>query len=157
MRAILLLTLAGLIIGGLWLRFRGMPAVAWDALATADEFELYSLEPKYLHQDLSHFDVLGKISITNPQDREKLRDALQSGVRESDGSMYRCFNPRHGIRVTKDGVATDFVICFECGQVEVLRDNQRIAYFPVTRSPQPTFDALLTAHGIPLPAKATDE
>jgi hypothetical protein len=31
----------------------------------------------------------------------------------------KCFDPRHGIRVTRGGVTVDFVICFQCFQAIV--------------------------------------
>lgn len=152
-RVIIAVVVVVLVASGAWLRWRGMPGAAWDALTTADQLELYSLKPDDIAGNLDRFTVLGKTTVSNSQQRVKLRDALQSGVRQSDGTMYRCFNPRHGIRVTKNGVVTDFVICFECGRVQVWRGDQRLAYFAVTKSPQPAFDAVLNAAGVPLPPK----
>lgn len=34
------------------------------------------------------------------------------------------FNPRHGIRVTRAEVTTDYLICFECRQVQVWRGGK---------------------------------
>jgi hypothetical protein len=136
-----------------WRPWHGMPSVAWEPLTNADEYELFSIQPDLRPGDLSHFKVLGKVAISDPQLRAKLNAALQRGVRQSDGLRAKCFNPRHGIRVTRNGVATDFVICFECKQVEVWRGGQRLADFTVTNSPQATFDEVLTAAGVPLAPK----
>ena len=53
--------------------------------------------------------------ILTQDDRKTILAALQAGM--GKGQMAKCFWPRHGIRVVKDGQATDYVICFECGQV----------------------------------------
>jgi hypothetical protein len=51
------------------------------------------------------------------------------------------------------GVTTDFVICFECRQVRVWRGDQKVALFLVNGSPQPVFDEVLKAVGVPLAPK----
>ena len=51
-----------LLAGGAWLRWRGMPSTAWDALASTDHFEVFSLQPDDIDGDLNRFHALGKIS-----------------------------------------------------------------------------------------------
>ena len=126
-------------------------------LEKADQFELLSLspeEPKEKPKDGFHgWQVLGKTSVKDAETRKKLVAALQKGVAENDGTVARCFNPRHGIRVTQDGKTADFVICFECYQVKAFAADKP-ASFLVTRSPQPAFDAVLTEAKVPLPQPA---
>ena len=69
---------------------------------------------------------------------------------ESLTTRYRCFNPRHGIRVTSGGVTTDLLICFECKEAVVFRDGQRVADWTTGRSPQADFDEALRQAGVPL-------
>jgi hypothetical protein len=135
------------------LRSNGIPRAAWNALANADRFELLSLNPDLSKPDYYGHEVLGQTTITDAATRERLNEAFQSGVRANDGRMMACFNPRHGIRVTHAGVTTDFVICFECRQVQVWRGNQKIAFFLVSDSPQPVFDDVLKSAGVPLAPK----
>ena len=61
--------------------------------------------------------------------------------------MAACFNPRHGIRVTRNEKEADFVICFECAQVEVFGENY--GRFLIANSAQPLFDSVLRISGIP--------
>ena len=136
-----------------YLRWRGMPRVAWSALNDADRYELLSLEPYPPKPDYYGREVLGRTIVGDPAIRERLNRALQSGVRESDGTSMSCFDPRHGIRVTRAGMTTDFVICFECRQVEVWRGDERIAYFLVSDSPKAVFDEVLKSAGVPLAVK----
>ena len=66
------------------------------------------------------------------------------------GRAMSCFTPRHAVRVTREGVATDFLICFECRQVVVERDGKEISDFVISPSPKAVFDDVLRKAGMPL-------
>jgi hypothetical protein len=149
---VVILVMAGISVGG-WLRWIGMPVVAWRALGDANEYELLSLEPRLSGPDFYGHTILGGTKVVDAETREKLNRALRLGVRENNGEEMACFNPRHGIRVTRDGVTTDFVICFECRQVEVFRGGKQIAFFLISGSPQGVFDEVLKGANVPLAAK----
>src|SRR5690606_3076069 len=89
---------------------RDIPAPAHEALAGADEYELLALDPAdAANPPPDHFHgwrVLGRTSITDAATRKKLNDALRAGARAKDISPMACFDPRHGIRVTRDGRIT---------------------------------------------------
>jgi hypothetical protein len=126
-------------------------------LEKADQFELLSLNPdetKEKPKDGFHgWQVLGKTTVKDAEARKKLFAALEKGVAENKGEVARCFNPRHGIRVTHDGKTADLVICFECLQVKAFAGDRRHDFL-VTPSPQPTFDAVLKEAKVPLPEPA---
>jgi hypothetical protein len=142
---------------------RDLPRSSLTALRSAEQFELLSLHPEMTyspgpHVPLSRFynhEILGRTTITDPATRQQLVDALRSAARQSDGSIAACFMPRHGIRVTRVGQVTDFVICFECRVVHIHRHGQPTAYVPITRSAEPLFDAALQRAEIPLADKAS--
>lgn len=136
-----------------YLRPHGVPRIAWNALNDADRYELLTLNPYLSKPDYYGHEILGQTVIHDASVREKLNNALQAGVRTSDGKAMACFNPRHGIRVTHAGVVTDLVMCFECRQVQVWRGGQEIASFLVSDSPQPVFDEVLKSAGVPLAPK----
>lgn len=141
-----------------WKHRHDMPLAASRELENADQYELLSLYP-YLSGPLTgplpssaeffygHW-VLGRTLVGDPAMRRKLNDALREGAKQSDGRMMACFNPRHAIRVRHGSQVTDFVICFECRQVEVFRDGKQIAFFLTSASPQATFDQVLKDAGI---------
>lgn len=155
--AVLLLVLATST-GVAWLRWHAMPRAAMRALTTADQYELLSLQPyisTMTSPDAPRFyehEIIGRTLVSDPAVRAKLNDALQRGVREmTDPNKVRaCFNPRHGIRVMRAGVTTDFVICFECRQVQVWRGGTEIAWFSTSASPRPVFDGVLQRARVPL-------
>lgn len=130
-------------------------APTFAALEAAEQYELLSLDPTELSTaPPDHFHgwrILGRTSIADPATRKKLNDALRSGVIASDGAVARCFDPRHGLRLTQGGRTTDLVICFHCEQAHVFIDGKRSErVLTTTASPQSTFDGELQAAGIPL-------
>jgi len=130
-------------------------------LDKADSFELYSLDPNFLKdvKDGFHgFKVLGKTEVKEADTRKALVAATVKGAAENKGEVARCFEPRHGIRLTRDKKTVDLVICFHCAQVRVYAHGAEKATgeFLTTNSPQPTFDMVLRDAKVPLP-KAADE
>ena len=78
---------------------------------------------------------------------------LAAAAEESEGDAAACFNPRHGLRVTRNGKTIDFVICFECFQVKVFGGDKDEGGFRITDTPQPSFDKVLRDAKVPLAAK----
>lgn len=134
-----------------------IPASLQALLEKATSFELLSLSPddtKEKPKDGFHgWKVLGKTEVKDASVRKNLLTALKQGVAENKGDVARCFNPRHGIRATLDGKATDLVICFECLQVKVFVADKAEKGFLVSRSPQEAFDTVLKNASVPLPEK----
>lgn len=62
-----------------YLRWHGMPLVAWRALHNADEYELLSLYPYFSKPDYYGHEILGRTVIKDTAIRERLNHALQSG------------------------------------------------------------------------------
>jgi|GEM_PF-1129113 len=126
-------------------------------LEKADQFELLSLNPERSKEkaadDFHGYKVLGKTTVKDAEVRKKLVAALKKGVEDNDGAAAGCFNPRHGIRVTRDGKTADFVICFECVFMKVYLGDKLEKGLRTTSSPKDTFDDVLKEAKIPLPEK----
>ena len=76
--------------------------------------------------------VLGKIQLDNDQAATAV-SAFQSAVSGWIPQMmpsFECFIPRHGLRVTSGGHTYDFVLCYECGSMEISRDQKHLASLP---------------------------
>src|SRR5438034_1378613 len=112
-------------------------------LEKAEKFELLSLSPEHLQEkpkDGFHgWRILGKTAMKDADARMNLVAAFKKGVAENKGIVARCFNPRHGIRVTHDGKTADFVICFECYQVQAYVGDKQEKGFLITDSPASAF------------------
>ena len=134
-----------------------IPAETKAALEKATEWELSSLDPEYQKdppKDGFHgWKILGKTIVKDADIRKTLLAALEKGAKENDGSVAKCFDPRHGIRI-KDGDKTiDLVICFMCYQTQVFAGDKHTGGYLTTGSPQPALDKVLKDAKVPLPGK----
>ena len=66
-----------------------------------------------------------------------------------------CFDPRHAIAVKYEGKSLYLSICFQCNQVFVYVDGQNdvALRFYTSDTPEPVFDDVLKAAGVPLADK----
>ena len=125
---------------------------------------LYSLNPSNNHsEDLNTdavfhgYDILGRSDISDRAEQQRLLVALARGAREKkDAVIGLCFIPRHGLHIERDGLSIDFTICFHCLQVEA-RGFDNIGSFPITKSPEPTFDESIQRHHLKAAPKANED
>jgi hypothetical protein len=92
---------------------------------TPERITLYSLDFRYV-EDLSEdkapyggetfheYPVLGKVEITEAEQRRSFISALNDAIRRAPQLSAACFWPRHGLRAIEDGKTYDYVICFQC-------------------------------------------
>ena len=100
--------------------------------------------------------MLGEIVVSGAS-KGALLAALQQGIEENNGKMMKCFEPRHGLRVVYDGKTIDFLICFECLQIEIFNGTNLESGVLVSSSPQALFDKLLRDANIPLAPKPGED
>ena len=93
--------------------------------------------------------VIGKKSITESSERQSLWNSLYKGIEDAKGVAASCFWPRHGLRVERNAVQTDYVICFHCLQIEIYTGDKK-EYAQTSDSVQPDFNQVLEAAGIPI-------
>src|SRR5207248_3305054 len=93
--------------------------------------------------------VLGKIDVADPEKRKEIMAALKEGIDASDGRMAKCFWPRHAIRAEQAGKVFEYVICFQCEQMEVYAGIRKQTV-PIADTPQQYFNRLLTDDKVPL-------
>lgn len=133
-----------------------LPEDALDALHGADSAVLYSLEPyeplpmpsppgspaPVLHG----YAVLGEVRL----DGERLQAAateFEAAIDRDEGILAMCFDPRHALRVTRDGHTYDLLLCYACGRAQVYRDGERIATLGAAGSDKP-LNRLLADAGV---------
>lgn len=102
---------------------------ALKLLEGASSIELLALDPLEASMrepapalSLRGFGVLGSATLSDPTRRQELVRLVSSGIADSDGSAALCFNPRHGLRVRRDGRVLEVLICYECLQMRVWPD-----------------------------------
>ena len=134
---------------------RGSKLPAFEpALAEAKQVELSSIDPSHGNPDgRSVFDVysvsLGSITLTAPDDVQTVRSAIVESLRKSDGSMARCFNPRHKLTVKSEDRTWDALICFECSQLRLRSSTGTEKTVPISEDGAVALNHLLDANKIP--------
>jgi hypothetical protein len=122
-----------------------LPEAVTALLDKAEQIELWSLEPETNK-------VLGKTTIKDAETRKKVLATLYKGIKDSDGTYAKCFEPRHRLVATVDGKTVDMIICFECLQIKMVAPAMD-RNLTTTATPQATFDKVLTDAKVPLPPK----
>lgn len=139
---------------------RNPTADALQTLADADQLELLSIDPDIAIEpspdQYLQWKRLGSIRIAEPAKQAELIGAFRDSVRNSNGRVMTCFEPRHAIRVTKGTHITEFVICFHCKQIWVYADGQRSDSLAITLAKESAFDDMLESGGVPLAPKAAE-
>jgi hypothetical protein len=142
-----------------WILATNLPVDLSNFLENADEFTLYSLDvdPAFEYftvKGIQDTNILGQIKIPAGPQRSGLIKALADGIAEFEAEnmmMADCFQPHHVIRARKGGVTMDFVICFECRQIQAFSSKSTNYWvFPVSGSPIIIFNQTLRQAGIPL-------
>jgi hypothetical protein len=125
-----------------------LPDSTVAVLEQADQFELLALDPVPTKSDHSFhgYAVLGAAKISQIDTRRRLISALRRSMRENHGTLAACFNPRHGIRATRNGKQADLVICFQCLSFRLYEDSE--STFLITDTPKTLFDEVLKNSGV---------
>jgi hypothetical protein len=136
--------------------FNQQPVVAALEKISASEIQiyLYSLDPsnrKEIIHDAPNvfygFPILGKVEIKPLGEKEALLKAFIQGVKESNGVVAACFEPRHGLRVIQGDKRTDFVICYTCLSIDA-HGFGSFTNFLTSGSPETIFNQFLDQYHI---------
>lgn len=130
-----------------------LPPDAANALHSATNVVLYSLEPlgeltpkdKTLHG----VRILGETKLDARRSRVAI-NAFESAIATGATNFgARCFEPRHALRVSADGQTYDFMLCYECQWLALMRDDKEIVRVCAIGVPV-DLNKLLTGAKIPL-------
>jgi hypothetical protein len=72
------------------------------------------------------YPVLGKVDVALAADRVAILDAIQK-AKNPDPTNVECFDPHHGVRLTRSGTTIDYVICFHCDKYDEYLDGLPVA------------------------------
>lgn len=131
------------------------PGDVREAFEKAAEFDLYSLDPSDGGREAVGFHgwkILGK-TLVKEEVAKKVRDAVDKGRRESDGTVAKCFEPRHGIRIVREKKTYDLVICYACLSAEVYEGEEMRSRFLTTPAPAEVLNKVLADAKVPLPKR----
>lgn len=129
-----------------------LPAEVALVLHSPDKGTLYSLEPwekaAPTERTLHGFKVIGQMELDRRHAKAVAAD-FKTAIARREGPRALCFNPRHALSVTSGGATYDFLLCYECGQLEVFSGDRLIADLSALGTAK-TLNAILSANNVPL-------
>jgi hypothetical protein len=119
---------------------------SYDIFRSGEKIVVYSLDPQKastsnLKDGFRGYPILAQAEILDPNLRSELKSTLVKGMNQN-AVAAKCFNPRHGLRVTSGLRTVDLVICFECSSLEV-HSTKRVSVVSVSKSAEPLVDRIL--------------
>jgi hypothetical protein len=114
------------------------------------------LTPDQLKCEILHgYPVLGKVKVTDREQRQALVSAIKDAVRNNREPEDKCFKPRHAIRSTKAGEMVDMVICFQCRNYQGYRQDKPypLGTRGISSRAKTLLDKTLADAGVPLAAR----
>ncbi|MCA9621811.1 MAG: hypothetical protein KC731_22460 [Myxococcales bacterium] len=129
-----------------------MPTFAWTVLRDADTIELAALDPESEPtgdtDPYGGWKVLGRHDASSPERRRAVAAAVARGVEKGDGSIGKCFHPRHGLKVHDESLGdAELVICFACASMRV-SDYGGIRWVGIEPDTRDDLDAVFEAEGL---------
>jgi hypothetical protein len=96
-----------------------------------------------------NYPVLGKLDIAKAADRIAILNAIQKGTQEP-AETGQCFDPQHGVRLTRNDSTIDYLICFHCDKYnEYLDGVQTVFWEKFGESSRSVLDGYLRKARIP--------
>jgi len=129
-----------------------LPADVFRALDRPTEISLYSTnpDPEAFHWWFSHwfhdYRIIGRVSVVDPVERRQVAAVVRHAAQTYLGETKCMFSPRHGVRLSSGPKTYDFLICFECLQMQVYSGDQVIAALSIGGSPEALNRILHAAH-----------
>jgi hypothetical protein len=74
----------------------------------------HDLEKGYFHS----YKILGQVDLTGDDAGAELVGYLEEEASLPQGLIAGCFEPRHALRVVRDGRVSDYLLCFACRQFD---------------------------------------
>jgi hypothetical protein len=125
---------------------------AVQAMRSPNSAILYSIEPaeqpKPGDKVFHGFKVLEQTNL-DPKQAKLAADAFQKAVRDWDSVTYESFEPRHALRISSGGHTYDFLLCYQCHELDVYKDDKLLDNLGVAGSPK-FLNGMLTEAHVPL-------
>ena len=112
-----------------------IPSSAKAILERADHLDVLSLDPGR-GGSFHGFRTLKTVIITDENARKTVVAAFERAVEENQGDMAVCFNPHHGLRVSRGDKQVDFVSAFTAFKFVSMEKRRANFWFPL-RLPLP--------------------
>ena len=134
-----------------------LPAEAEALLRGASSIELLALDPMRLPAgatgaQLHGYAITGQATLDDAGQCKQVANLILRGIKESEGMVAACFNPRHGLRIEHEGKRLELVICFECLSLQAhgnaLGDGVEQTSVLTSQSVEPEVTKIFAAAGL---------
>ncbi len=122
-----------------------LPDAARTALEKTDQIEVLSLDPQggETGKDAFHeYKVLARATVKEADARKEIAAAVEKGVGEG-GPIAKCFEPRHGLHVVYQDKTYDFLICYQCSQIQIFMGTAQAETVPTSGASKAALDKAL--------------
>jgi hypothetical protein len=124
---------------------------SYDIFNHGEKVVIYSLDPQQtgtstVKDSFRDYPILAQAEVLDPNLQAELKSSLIKGINQNVVAA-KCFNPRHGLRVSQGLKTVDVVICFECSRLEVY-STKRVNTLTVSNSAEALFDRILRSSKI---------
>jgi hypothetical protein len=116
------------------------------------EVTLYSTNPDswafhwWLSRWFHDYRIIGQVLVADPVQRRRVAAVVRHAAQTYTGDTKCIFRPRHAVRLSSGSKTYDFLICFECSQMEVYSGEQFITKLSIGGSPEALNRILHAAH-----------
>lgn len=107
-------------------------------LDKAERMELYRLNARALPEgnpqkkkEFHGYEILAEVTVSSGNQRKGAAAFLGSKLHWSEFRKAACFNPRHGMKLVSGKRTLEFLICFECWQVDVYEGGKGLGRLAV--------------------------
>jgi hypothetical protein len=114
-----------------------------------DDLKKLALWEGDTREKFHRFAILGHLDLDREQTATAVHEFEAAVAGWAGRGRSACFNPRHALRVTAGGHTYDLLLCYECGGMEVYRDDRLIADLGARGSPK-VLNGILTGGQVPL-------
>jgi TPR repeat protein len=132
-----------------------LPDEVLKALDSPSSITLYSIQP-WGGPDLPELDFHGHHQNGHVELRQRQATqavaALNNAIAKGNAGLESLclINPRHALRVISNGNTYDILICYECGQIELYKNDQPLQFSGSIGGRPDALNRLLQQSGIPL-------
>ncbi len=140
-----------------------IPSAERAVLESAETMEVFGLDPRGDTRlparnektvGFHGYPILRRAQVPDAATRAEIAAAVVRGRRQFNGEPPHCFDPHHGVRVTRGGQTADFVICYECKQVSVYSSTDYAGSFLTGDAGHKLLDRVLKDGVVPADPKA---
>jgi hypothetical protein len=86
------------------------------------------------------------VLVADPVQRRQVAALVRHAAQTGTFDTKCIFSPRHAVRLSSGSTTYDFLICFQCSQMEVYSGDQGVAILSVGGSPDALNRILRAAH-----------